>query len=145
VAIGSGDIDWAKSILAEHPGTKDPAARRALPEAAQHGRLPQVRLMVKLGWDLRAPGPSAGTALHWAAMNGNVEMVDYLIKAGAPVDLEDTLYHGLPLGWAIHGSCNKAPDRDYPAVIRLLLAAGTPVSDTLRNHPDPEIRAEAQA
>jgi hypothetical protein len=32
-----------------------------------------------------------------------------LVARGARLDIRDTIWHGTPLGWAIHGGC---PDRE---------------------------------
>ena len=65
------------------------------------------------------------TALHLAATGGNVNVVESLLKAGAPVNAADT--RGMtPLVFAV------ATDRPEPRIIRLLLAHGA----------DPSFRAE---
>jgi uncharacterized protein len=55
------------------------------------------------------------TGLHIAALNGNAEIADLLIKAGAWIDVKDPLGN-TPLFYAA--------DRDHVDVVDLLLAAG---------------------
>lgn len=43
------------------------------------------------------------TALHWAAHLGASRLVDRLVQAGSPLDVNDRQYHATPLGWAMHG------------------------------------------
>lgn len=44
--------------------------------------------------------------LHWAANKGNIELVDYLIKKGANINLEDT-HDATPLVFAANGGQNN--------------------------------------
>jgi ankyrin repeat protein len=42
-------------------------------------------------------------ALHLAAQNGRLEMVQYLIERGADPMIRDDLHGGTAMGWAEHG------------------------------------------
>lgn len=42
------------------------------------------------------------TALHQAAINDDVPMLELLVARGARLDVRDTLWNGTPLGWAVH-------------------------------------------
>ena len=48
----------------------------------------------------RADAQSKHTALHSAAWNGDVRMVEILLNAGADVNARDAQYDATPLGWA---------------------------------------------
>ena len=89
-----------------------------------------VRLMLDLGFPVSAPEFNHGyTPLHNAAWAGDPRLVELLLQCGHPVSLRDPTYHSTPLGFAIH-SCIEArrhPEGDFPAVVRLLLDAGTPI------------------
>ena len=52
-------------------------------DAAQQGELDLVRSLLRGGADVNAGQGDGTTALHWAAMNGDVEMVQLLLYAGA--------------------------------------------------------------
>src|SRR5258706_13116159 len=54
---------------------------------------------------------SHSTPLHQAVCAGHVEVVKLLVKRGARLDIRDTIYHGTPLGWAIH--CEKPVIAEY--------------------------------
>lgn len=54
-------------------------------DAAQQGSVEQVRALLQQGADVNAAQSDGLTALHWAAMNNNREMVDLLLYAGATV------------------------------------------------------------
>ncbi len=72
--------------------------------AANHDRLDAVMLMVELGFDVNAaePYPHEQTALHGAAYNGNLAMVEFLVQHGADLNVEDCSFHSTPRGWAEH-------------------------------------------
>src|SRR5688500_20123664 len=75
--------------------------------------------MLSLGWPTDEPGQEGGTALHWAAFHGNVEMVREILRHGPDLTLRDTTPHGTALDWARygaeHGWCKD--DGGYPATI----------------------------
>jgi ankyrin repeat protein len=72
--------------------------------AANGDRFDAVMLMAELGFDLSAasPYPHQQTALHGAAYNGNLAMVEFLVQHGADRNAEDCNFHSTPLGWAEH-------------------------------------------
>lgn len=77
-----------------------------------------VRLLLRQnGIDLNKPQHEKRAYLHWASIRGNVEIVDYLIKNGADINLEDDRELS-PLFFAINnGTCKKE-------IIELFLNAG---------------------
>ena len=65
-----------------------------------------AKLLLKRGAQINAIPPGfdyAGTGLHYAALNGHREMVEFLIAQGAKVDVKDTKVNSTPAGWAEHG------------------------------------------
>jgi len=56
------------------------AARKHLAHAARDNDIDAVRLMLLAGLPLDGRSVDKGTALHWAAVHGNVEMVRLLIQ-----------------------------------------------------------------
>jgi hypothetical protein len=125
VACEVVDENRARRIVAETPGVMAslaPADRRRLPAAATDNRLDAVRLMLSLGWPTGEPGQEGGTALHWAAFHGNVEMVREILRHGPDLTVRDTTHHGTALEWARygaeHGWCKD--EGDYPATIEAL-------------------------
>lgn len=74
--------------------------------ACMHNRIDAARLLLKKGAQINAIPPGfdySGTGLHYAALNGHREMVEFLIQKGAQVDIKDTKVHSTPAGWADHG------------------------------------------
>jgi ankyrin repeat protein len=87
--------------------------------------------LLDAGADPHARGNGGETALHWAALFGELQLARRLTK-GADLGLEDDQYHSTPLGWAVHGFCE--PQTDNPAnhghqreVAALLVAHGAKV------------------
>jgi ankyrin repeat protein len=66
------------------------------------------------------------TGLHWAAYEGNGDIVRLLLDRGARVDLKDQSYGGTPLGWALYGwgAEERHGGTRYYEVVALLARAG---------------------
>lgn len=148
-ACSTGDRAEAERLLREHPGlvgSLDAADQRALPDAAWAGDAGAVALMLELGFDPATPGENDGTALHCAAWQGWTGCVETVLRdpAGrALVNRRDPVHDSTPLGWCCHGALNcRNPRGDYPAVARLLVAAGAEVDGSLE--APPEVRAELE-
>jgi uncharacterized protein len=54
-------------------------------DAAQRGDIERVRSLLKQAADVNAAQADGMTAVHWAALNGNVEMTEMLLYAGASI------------------------------------------------------------
>ncbi|MEO8369486.1 MAG: ankyrin repeat domain-containing protein [Candidatus Solibacter sp.] len=106
--------------LAETPGND-----RLLADLAAAHRTQAVRDLLAAGMPVNAPGELGATALHWACWKGFPDLVELLLANGASLTAEDAQFHGTPAGWLSHGSRNcHERGGDYPAVARLLIAAG---------------------
>ncbi len=55
-------------------------------DAAERGDIETVVALLRQGADVNAAQGDGMTALHWAAMNGNAELVDVLLYAGAATE-----------------------------------------------------------
>jgi hypothetical protein len=81
------------------------------------------------------------TALHWAAGGGHLDLVELLIKRGAPLE-QKNVYGGTVLASTMWFAYNVSPaefaQNDYPAVIDALAAAGA------RTDVYPEMRKDIQ-
>jgi ankyrin repeat protein len=78
--------------------------------AVINGHLDAVRLALDAGADVNAALPVHGhaTALHQAAGDDNVPMIELLLARGARTDVADALWGGTPLDWADYGNRAEA-------------------------------------
>src|SRR6266508_251713 len=60
-------------------------AAAPLVDAVKAGDKTAALALIEKRVDVNAPGPDGTTALHWAAHNGDVDLVQRLIRAGANV------------------------------------------------------------
>ena len=89
-----GDRAAVDALAAAEPGVID-AARAGEPgliaRAAEHGRLPAVRLLAELGFDVNHL--QRKTALHEAAWRGDLDVVEALLELGADPTIADRDHH----------------------------------------------------
>ena len=158
-ACRRADRAAATQILAADPGvtarlTADD--HRALINAADHGSIEAVRLMLDLGFppDARAGREDDGaTALHAAASAGSAATVRLLLDRGTGIEARDATWDSTPLEWAIVGSGMRLghdPDPDWPATVSILLDAGAPTDGIVlspddQKPPSPEVAALLRA
>ena len=145
-ACRRADRAAAMAVLAASP---DLAARlitedhQALADAADHGHIEAVRLMLDLGFppDARSEQDNGGTALHLAAAAGSIGTVRLLLDRGADIEARDTAWNSTPLEWAMVGSGmrlghDSAPD--WPATVSTLLDAGASAGGIVLAPDDPK-------
>lgn len=88
------------------PRANERETRLALALAAQHQHVTIVRMLLEAGVAANGYTPVGGhshaTPLHQAALNGNREIAELLIRAGARTDVRDILYGATPADWAEH-------------------------------------------
>jgi ankyrin repeat protein len=125
VALELGDEALAERLLAAAPGLIDQlgeADLQRLPAAAFDGNLAAVRRMLRAGWPVDAPGREGGSALHWAAFQGDAGMVREILPYGPDLSRRDRSFNGRPIDWARYGAgqWGDREGRDYPAIIALL-------------------------
>jgi ankyrin repeat protein len=105
----AGGVDWPwenrspkmASFNQERQGIID----NALVYACMHGHLDAAAFLLDQGAQLNTiPGgfDYSGTALHYAAFNGQRAMVDFLLARGADVEIKDTKIGQTPASWADH-------------------------------------------
>ena len=74
--------------------------------ACMHGHIEAARLLLQHGAEINVvPGgfDYAGTGLHYAALNGQRAMVEFLLRQGADREVKDTKVGSDAAGWAEHG------------------------------------------
>jgi len=102
-AAGLGRADDVARLL---PAASTAERQQALALAAQLGHPRVVAQLLDAGEDPNRYNPdgfhSHATPLHQAVCAGHLDVVRLLVDRGARLDIRDTIYHGTPLGWAIH-------------------------------------------
>ncbi|XP_078171686.1 ankyrin repeat family protein [Carex rostrata] len=111
------------SSESEHAGPT-PDQLEALLEAARYDEIEDIVGLFSIGFPLDSKDSQGRTALHMAAANGHLAIVDYLIKNGADVNVTN-LEKNTPLHWA----CLNG----HMEVIKALIIAGANVS-VLNSH-----------
>jgi Ankyrin repeats (3 copies)/Ankyrin repeat len=147
-AIVTGNGDAARRFAAAEPGLVDrlePSDRATLVQAAEHGNLAAVTLMLELGFPIEARREGAdddgATALHTASWAGSAETVKLLLDRGADLRASDSRWESQPLEWALVGSGeapNSAPAPDWEATVSLLLDAGATLDGITFNPDEPK-------
>jgi ankyrin repeat protein len=120
-ALLAGDPELPSQITDDH--------YIAFHQAAERGDVRALEAMLAAGFDSNRPDASIGkTALHSAAMEGWPDAVRVLLAHGASVHVRDREFNGQPLVWAAEGfRMGDKKERDFAAVGRLLLDAGSPL------------------
>ena len=109
---GLGRVDETAKLLPE----ADASSRQiALALAAQHGQTAVVKLLLDAGEDPNRYNPKGyhahSTPLHQAVAANHIDVVRLLVERSARLDIEDTLYSGTPLDWAVY--CKRPEISDY--------------------------------
>lgn len=111
VAAGLGRFEDAARLL---PAADAASRHIALALAAQHGHAEIVRLLLDAGEDPSRYNPdgyhSHSTPLHQAVWSEHTDVVRLLVERGARLDVQDKVYQGTPLDWAIYGKRDAIAD-----------------------------------
>src|SRR5213083_1576196 len=130
-ACSLGRREAAEALLAKNPGLRNAITDDhyiAFHQAAERNDVRALEAMLACGFDPNRPDAGIGkTVLHSAAMEGWPDAVRVLLAHGASVHVRDREFKGQPLIWAAEGSRQGREGRDFVAVGRLLLDAGSPV------------------
>jgi len=114
-ASGLGRFDQVKTML---PAASADDRHRALALATQRGHLAVTRALLDAGENPSRFNPDGmhahATPLHQSALAGHEAVVRLLVERGARLDIQDTIYHATPAGWAEHGG--------HPAIAAYLRA-----------------------
>jgi ankyrin repeat protein len=106
-AAGLGLLDAVREMSA------DGAVSPAFVLACRNGHTGVARYLLEQRADVNARGFLAATGLHWAAISGHTQTVEFLLEAGADRTLRDERFDADALGWAREGG--------HDAVIALLM------------------------
>ena len=112
------------------------AASSPVADAAMNGDKAAVRALIKQAADINAAQGDGMTALHWAAMNGDTELAQMLVYAGANVKATTRIGSYSPL--------YIASQQGNAAVLEVLIKAGADPKAGTANGTTP-LMAAAQA
>ncbi len=100
----AGDRDDVAALMANDPALLAAARQQhvdLIARAVDLGRADPIYLLVELGFDVNARQRT--TALHEAALRGNMPLITLLVELGANPTIVDTEFNSTPSGWADHG------------------------------------------
>jgi len=126
-AARRGDAARLAKLLDEHPGKLHlkvpPYEASLLFPAAQSGNIAAVDLLLQRGMDVNYRERGDNTyAMHWAAAQGNLDVVRKLADAGGDVIGEGDDHAGGVIGWA---SCwEGCDDAAHRRVVEFLISRG---------------------
>lgn len=101
-------VGWPFGKLSTQHNPDDPQAiiNNAFVYACHHGHIDVADLLLQKGAGINVIPPGfhyPGTGLHYAALNGRREMVEFLVTSGADVNIRDEQVRTKPADWAAHG------------------------------------------
>lgn len=142
-AAGTGRVDTMALYVTEDATLTAGATREQLNYgflwACEYGHANAVKFLLDRGFRLDGNFMQRETGLHWAAFGGHADIVELLLRANAPVNLKDQRFDGTPLGWALYGWSNPAPDSKetrYYEVVERLVRAGAVVDREWLDSPN---------
>ena len=111
-------------------------AESPVADAAMRGDGSRIRALLRDGADVNAPQGDGMTALHWTALNGDLDTVNVLLYAGAATEPLTRVGRYTPL--------HLASSRGHAAVVSRLLEAGSKPGATTETGVQP-LHLSAQA
>ncbi len=97
-----------------------------LQSAAMAGDVERLGLELAAGADVNGQNPSGLAALHWAAVHGHVDAVQFLLSQGADPNLPDILGER-PLQFICRSVSYADSEKVAPVIARLLVQAGADI------------------
>ena len=129
-AAGLGRLDVVKSFFKEEGRRKTKRGKKQLQSAflyaVGHGHKDVVEFLLDKGVDLADGGPVGQTPLHWAVIDGQLEMVKLLLKYKPPLESRN-IYGGTVLGQTMWSAAHGGDPKVYAEIIETLIAAGAEV------------------
>lgn len=108
-ACMAGDLEVAQELSEQDPDLERavrPLQNELLCDAVRLGKNEALATMIALGFELNTPGKR--TALHEAALGGDLDVMKTLLQAGADPSLRDPDYFAPPIGFAEHAGHKDA-------------------------------------
>jgi ankyrin repeat protein len=131
-AAGLGRLDILKGFFDENGNLQSNATKEQLNEgflfACGYGRNGVVEFLLERGVDLAAHRGDGQTALHWAAMGGQLDTVKLLLRHNPPLEAKN-VYGGTVLGQTMWSAAHGGDADAYIAILEALVAAGAKVPE----------------
>jgi ankyrin repeat protein len=126
-AAGVGRLDVVESLLKKRGTTRSKKRlQSAFLYACGYGQNHVVEFLLDQGVDLAEGGGDGQTPLHWAVINGQLEMVKLLLKYKPPLEARN-MYGGTVLGQTLWSAAHGGDPKLYAEIIETLIAAGAKV------------------
>ena len=129
-AAGLGRLDVVKSFFRNNGSRKSTPAKKQLHSAflfaCGYGQKDVVEFLLNKGVDLANGGRDGQTPLHWAVIDGQLEMVKLLLKCKPPLESLN-MYGGTVLGQTLWSAAHGGDPKVYAEIIETLIAAGAKV------------------
>ena len=71
--------------------------------ACRNGHTAVAAFLLEPGADVNAKRVFGGTELHWAAINGHRETVEFPLAHGTDLTIRDAKFNSTPEGWVAEG------------------------------------------
>jgi ankyrin repeat protein len=109
IAAALGRTDRLEALLREASAEE---VQNAFGMAVINRQVEAARLALDAGADVNGflPVHAHSTALHQAAIDENLALMELLVERGARTDIADKLWSSTPLGWARHQGKSRAGD-----------------------------------
>ncbi|MBI4472925.1 MAG: ankyrin repeat domain-containing protein [Acidobacteria bacterium] len=142
--VGAAALGRLDVIASMFDNASQEELNEALLYASGYGRNSVVEFFLEKGADPAAHGGDGQTALHWAAMGGQVDTVKMLLRHNPPLEAKNK-YGGTVLDQTLWSAGHEGDPDVYVAIIEALIAAGAkvpprhvpvnkPVDDLLRRY-----------
>jgi ankyrin repeat protein len=153
-AAGVGRLDVVKSFFKKQGSRKTALRKERLRSAFLYacgcGQKDIVEFLLDQGVDLSDGGGDGQTPLHWAVIDGRLEVVKLLLRYKPPLESRN-IYGGTVLGQTLWSAAHGGDLKVYTEIIETLIAAGAkvpprhvpvnkPIDDLLRRYgsePEP--------
>ena len=131
-ATALGRVDLVKSLFAEDGSLTASATKEQLRNgflyACGYGRTSVVEFLLDKGVDLSSHMGDGQTALHWAVIGGQLDIVKLLLRRNPPLESRN-MYGGTVLGQTLWSAAHGGDPNVYIAILEALIAAGATIPE----------------